>query len=71
MDMIEAKLKKEFLLASLRQDLSRVGFENAERFRLGEIKSLAQKLPEIDALVPMATGVDQKVLHNYIPHKFK
>ena len=43
----------------------------AERFWLGKIENLAQKLPEIDSFVSMATGVDQKALHNYILHKCK
>ena len=41
MNTREAKLKKEFSLAFLRHDPSRVDFENAERFWLGEIESLA------------------------------
>ena len=58
-------------MVSLRQEPNKVGFEEAERFWLSETENLPKKLPKIEALVPMTTGVDQKVLHDYILHKFK
>ena len=37
MDTIEAKIKNEFMLASLRKDPFRVGFESTEKFWLSGI----------------------------------
>ena len=67
--IVEAKLIDEYSLAFLRQDPSKVGFENEERFLLCKIESLGQKLSEIDDLVTMATEVNHKTLHEFILKK--
>ena len=69
--IIDMKINEKYMLAFHRQTPGKDRFEETERLLLSNIAILDQSLPLVEGLVPMATVVNHKAIHELILQKCK